>query len=190
MALREVIVVTDGDMVAKDAVEEATKNIGGRCISLSAGNPTILDGNEIIELIKVAEHDPVVVMVDDRGKNGMGKGEEALMILLQSNDIKILGLIAVASNGKDMNGVKVDFSIDSNGNKIENAVDKCGQEVDLKEISGDTISIINKLRDRVPLIVGIGDPGKMDCKDKAYIGAPVTTKALEKIINHSKKVST
>ena len=189
MDLKEVIVVTDGDMVAKDAVEEATRNIGGRCISLSSGNPTILDGNEIVELIKIAEHDPVVVMVDDRGMKGKGKGEQALQFLLQSSDIKILGLVAVASNGKDINELKVDFSIDSNKNKIQHAVDKCGEEVDINEISGDTLSIIKRFRDRVPVIVGIGDPGKMDRKDKACIGAPVTTQALQEIINHSKNAS-
>lgn len=190
MELKEVIIVTDGDMVAKSAVEEAARNIGGRCISLSSGNPTLLDGNEIIELIKIAEHSPVVVMVDDRGMKGKGKGEEALQILLQSSDIKILGLVAVASNGKDLNGLMVDFSIDSDGNKIENAVDKYGEEVELKEISGDTLYVIKRFTNKVPVIVGIGDPGKMNNKDKAAIGAPVTTKALQEIMSHAKKAST
>lgn len=189
MELKKVIIVTDGDMIAKGAVEEATKNIGGRCISLSAGNPTMLNGYEIIELIKIAVYDPVIVMVDDRGIEGKGKGEEALQVLLESDEIKLLGVVAVASNGKDKNGPQVDFSIDCEGNKIENAVDKCGLGVELKEISGDTLSVIKKFRSRVPLIVGIGDPGKMDKKDKTYWGAPITTKALEEIIAFSKNAS-
>jgi stage V sporulation protein AE len=67
MDKRKVILVTDGDRIAKGAVEVAAANIGGRCISASAGNPTELEGREIIELIKSAHHDPVVVMVDDMG---------------------------------------------------------------------------------------------------------------------------
>lgn len=189
MAQKEVIIVTDGDRVAKGAVEEAAKNIGGRCISMSAGNPTILSGREIIELVKIAEHNPVVIMVDDRGEKGKGKGEEALEEILQSDDIKILGLVAVASNGKDKFGLKIDFSIDKEGQKIKHAVDKCGNQLDIKEISGDTISIIKKYKNKIPVVVGIGDPGKMDYKDKSYIGAPVTTRALKEIMENSKDIS-
>lgn len=43
---RKVILVTDGDLVAKKAVETASRNIGARCISCSAGNPTRLSGEQ------------------------------------------------------------------------------------------------------------------------------------------------
>lgn len=45
---RRVILVTDGDGIAKKAVETAALRIGGRCISKSAGNPTPLSGKKII----------------------------------------------------------------------------------------------------------------------------------------------
>jgi len=44
MNKRKVIIVTDGDIAAKAAVEIAALNIGGECISYSAGNPTVLTG--------------------------------------------------------------------------------------------------------------------------------------------------
>jgi len=185
MDKRNIIIVTDGDDVAKSAVEHATVSIGGRCISLSAGNPTILSGEEILALIKIAKYDPVVIMVDDRGNKGKGKGEEALEEVIQSDNVKVLGVIAVASNGKEKCGMEVNFSIDKNGSKIENAVDKYGNELDIKLISGDTVSIIKKYKAYIPIIIGIGDPGKMDKKDDISIGAPITTLALKEIINFS-----
>lgn len=185
MNKRNIIIVTDGDDVAKAAVERAAQNIGGRCISLSAGNPTTLTGTEIIELIKVAKYDPVVVMVDDRGNKGKGKGEEALEQIIQSDDVKVLGVVAVASNGKEKCGMEIDFAIDKNSTKIENAVNKCGEGLDIKEISGDTISILKKYRSYIPIVVGIGDPGKMDKMDDVNMGAPITTLALKEIIKLS-----
>ena len=51
---RKVIIVTDGDSVAQQAVEIAAKNINARTISASGGNPTPLTGQKIVELIKQA----------------------------------------------------------------------------------------------------------------------------------------
>jgi stage V sporulation protein AE len=34
-------------------------------------------------------------------------------------------------------------------------------------------------------IIGIGDPGKMDYNDEAVKGAPITTKALQEVLNRS-----
>lgn len=187
MNQRNVIIVTDGDSIAKSAVELAAKNIGGRCISLSAGNPTILSGNEIVNLIKIAKYDPVIVMVDDRGDQGEGKGEEALSQIVQNENIKVLGVVAVASNGKDRCGLKVNFSIDKNGNKVKFAVDKYGNTLDHAEVCGDTLSILQNLKAQIPIVVSIGDPGKMDKKDDIYIGAPITTMALKEILNESNK---
>ena len=177
------ILVTDGDKSAQKAVEKAAKNIGGRCISCSAGNPTMLSGKEIVEQIKKAAHDPVVVMVDDCGGDGLGYGEKAMVEIVKHADIETLGVVAVASNGKDRGHVQVDYSIDCEGKKIKNAVDKFGKDADRQEINGDTLSVLNKLD--VPVIIGIGDPGKMDGKDDVCLGAPIMTAALKHVLeNH------
>ena len=110
MYKRKVILVTDGDIAAKGAVETAASNIGGRCISFSAGNPTILTGYEIVELIKAAKNDPVVVMVDDRGRKGRGAGESAMESILNNENIEVIGVVAVSSDGKDCNGIKLSCS--------------------------------------------------------------------------------
>ena len=177
---RKVILVTDGDRVARKAVEAAALNVGGRCISRSAGNPTPLTGTELVKLIKEAEYDPVVVMVDDRGHTGMGKGERALKLIADSEDIEVMGVIAVASNTEGVLGVKVDFSISKNLNVVDKTVDKCGNIKEGHKINGDTVDVLNGMH--VPLIVGIGDPGKMGGKDRCEVGAPVVTRAMEEII--------
>ena len=89
--MRKVILVTDGDNCAQRAVEEAARNIGGRCISRSGGNPTELTGREILELIKTAKYDPVVVMVDDRGNTHKGSGETAMEYIISSGEVDVLG---------------------------------------------------------------------------------------------------
>lgn len=182
---RKIILVTDGDEVARKAVERATMNIGGRCISRSAGNPTPISGTEIAKLIETALHDPVVVMVDDIGNPNLGKGEQALSYLLTNSDIEVLGVIAVASNTEGVEGVEVDFSIDHTGKIVENAVDKNGFETDTKILYGDTVDILNSFS--VPLIIGIGDIGKIFGVDRYTNGAPLITKALKEIVNRSKK---
>lgn len=177
---RKVILVTDGDSCARKAVEIAAKNIGGRCISRSAGNPTLLSGKEIVEYVKQAKYDPVVVMVDDRGNTHKGSGEEAMDYILNCSDIDVIGVVAVASNTNGVTGIKIDYSIDKDGNLTSHAVDKYGIEKDDKIIKGDTVDILNKTR--APVIIGIGDPGKMDGYDDVSIGAPIITKAMEKIL--------
>lgn len=184
MDKRKVILVTDGDMVAKEAVETATTNIGGRCISSSAGNPTILTGQEIVLKIKEAAHDPVVVMVDDRGTKGEGPGEAAMAAVLDSKELDVLGVIAVSSNGKDCNGLDVSCSITKNGEVVHTAVDKNGQDTNSDKLCGDTLSILKSTRGL--FIVGIGDPGKMDYRDEVFKGAPITTKALQMVMDHSR----
>lgn len=184
MKLHNVIVVTDGDYIACSAVEEAARNVGGRCISMSAGNPTPMSGSEIVELIKKSEGNPVVVMVDDRGHTGTGSGEAAMEYLLNDPDIHVIGVIAVASNTKYVTGVKVDFSIEKSGKITDHAVDKAGNKKKNKIIKGDTVDILNN--NDVPVIIGIGDPGKMDGYDDADIGAPILTKAMKMIVEHDK----
>ncbi len=180
---RKIILVTDGDVIAQKAVEKAAKNIGGRCISRSAGNPTPISGEEIVNLIKSAKYDPVVIMVDDIGNPGFGKGEKALDYIIEHPDTKVLGVVAVASNTQDVEGVKVDFSVDYMGKIVSNAVDKNGIETNSDILYGDTVDIINKFS--IPIVVGIGDIGKMKGKDNHAIGAPIITKALKEILIRS-----
>jgi stage V sporulation protein AE len=180
MGKRKVIFVTDGDKIAQRAIEIATTNIGGRCISASAGNPTELSGADIAALIKQAVHDPVVVMVDDRGVEGIGNGEEVMLEISADKEIDIVGVVAVSSNGKDCNGLKVSCSITKDGKIIEGAVDKDGNVERKNELCGDTLSVLKDMKGLT--IVGIGDPGKMDYNDEASIGAPITTKALQEVL--------
>jgi stage V sporulation protein AE len=178
---RKIIIVTDGDRIAKKAVETAARRIGGRCISSSAGNPTPLTSEEIIEMIKQAPKDPVVIMVDDRGRPGTGEGELIIKRLSNRKDIEIMGVVAVASNTEGVEGIEVDCSVDNNLNVICSPVDKLGNPVEGKVIRGDTVDILNEVD--VPLIIGVGDPGKMDGRDNYVIGAPVLTKALQVILD-------
>ena len=180
---RKVILITDGDSVAQKAIEIASINIGGRCISSSGGNPTPMTGMDIVELIKIAKNDPVVVMVDDRGSPQTGKGELALYEIVNHTDIEILGVIAVASNTQGVNGIEVDFSITADGKIIKGAVDKNGLPKQGKKLLGDTVDIIENCD--VPLTIGIGDIGKMEGRDDCEIGAPIITKAMEQILKKS-----
>lgn len=182
---KRVILVTDGDRIAKKAVEIAALRVGGRCISRSAGNPTPLSGKSIVELIKQTPYDPVLVMVDDRGHTGTGKGESAIKDIAESPDVQILGAIAVASNTEGVKGVRVDFSITKDGNIIEKTVDKHGKMAEGNKIIGDTVDILEDIN--IPVIVGIGDPGKMEGKDCCEKGAPIITKAVKEIIERSSK---
>lgn len=183
MEKRKVIFVTDGDKVARKAVEIATSNIGGRCISSSAGNPTPISGQEIIQLIKKADHDPIVIMVDDKGMEGPGKGEKAMEIVARDSNVDVLGVVAVSSNGRDCDWLNVSCSITKHGNVIEGSVDKFGNDKGKAGMCGDTLSVLKDMKNLV--IVGIGDPGRMDYYDLPSLGAPITTKALQEIIVRS-----
>lgn len=183
---RDVILITDGDFCAQKAIETAVKNIGARCISRSAGNPTELTGRQIVDLVKDAKNDPVVVMVDDRGNTHKGPGEAAMEYIINSEDINILGVIAVASNTHNVKGVKVDCSIDRDGNLVKSGVDKLGFIKANKIVKGDTVDILSSID--VPILIGIGDPGKMDGLDNVEIGAPIVTKALEEILKVNNKI--
>ncbi len=69
---RRVILITDGDDYARKSLEIVAKEIGGRCLSMSHGNPSVLKGHEIMKLIKKTAHDPVLIMFDDSGFIGEG----------------------------------------------------------------------------------------------------------------------
>lgn len=180
---KKVILVTDGDKVARKAIEQAAANVGARCISRSAGNPSHLPGEKVIELIRQAKWNPIIVMADDKGNVGEGYGESVIREINECFDIEIIGVIAVASNTEGVLGIEVNFSITKHGNIVKKPVDKSGNPQYGKVIYGDTVDILNMIE--VPLIIGIGDPGKMNGKDGCSIGSPVITKAMQEIINRS-----
>lgn len=178
------IIVTDGDEYAKRTVEFVAREIGGRCISVSQGNPTVIGGPELVKLISQTPRDPVLIMVDDSGYIGEGAGEHVMKYLAKHPDIDILGVIAVASKTKHSEWTKVDVCIDRDGNLTGNGVDKFGvPEMERGIINGDTVYSIDSLN--VPIVVGIGDIGKMAAKDRIEIGSPITKMAVELILERS-----
>lgn len=180
-----VILLTDGDRVAGRVAQRVAGELGLRCISASVGNPTPLSGKDLVRLVKQARHDPVLVLFDDRGKGGCGKGEAALSYLARHPDISVLGAVAVASNTAGVRGIKPDYSITRSGGHTYEAVDKCGNPAPQVKgvIKGDTVDVLNRLD--IPIIIGIGDMGKMDDADQVERGAPVTKKAIQEILAHS-----
>ncbi len=182
---KRVILVTDGDRIARQAVEKASGNIGGRCISASAGNPTRLTGSQTVELIKSTPYDPVVVMVDDRGSGKKGKGERVLEYVAKHPDLEVMGVVAVASNTESIDGTKVNCAVTRERQVLTCQVDKKGQVISsLPIIRGDTVDVLNELGQEIPFVVGIGDIGKMDGQDDPEEGARITTKALELVLEH------
>jgi stage V sporulation protein AE len=181
-----VILITDGDRVAKRTVETAAKNLNLRCISLSAGSPHHHNGQEIVDLIKQAEWDPVLVMFDDMGQWGEGAGEQNLLYVANHPDIQVIGALAVASNGDKYREIKVDCSIDNSGNIVFNQINKEG-DVLINQVnnyvSGDTVGVLERLN--LPVVIGIGDLGKMNGVDKPEAGAPITTAAIKEVLKRN-----
>ncbi len=181
---RSVILVTDGDEYALRAVKYAARHIGGRCISQSQGNPSLLSGKAIVNLILKTPYDPVLVLFDDCGYIGEGAGERALLYVANHKQIDVLGVIAVASNSHKIEWTKIDVCIDRYGELTEFGIDKFGlQELEIGRINGDTVYCLDQLN--VPVIVGIGDIGKMAGKDDLKKGCPITLKAVNIILERS-----
>jgi stage V sporulation protein AE len=182
---RKIIIITDGDRVAQEVVEKVAQNVGGRAVSMSAGNPTPVSGSEIAAAIKEAPHDPVLVMVDDCGSRNQGSGERALEELANDPELDILGIVAVASDTSKVEGVPVDFSVSREGKLVSRPVDKNGnpEPEGHTKLEGDTVDVINRLG--VPVVVGLGDLGKMDDADLVEEGAKITTRAVEEILKRS-----
>jgi stage V sporulation protein AE len=184
MRKRKVILVTDGDEHVKRTLEEMAKQFGGRCISRSQGNPSLLTGEQLVELILQTPYDPVLVMFDDSGIVGEGAGERALHYVATHEQIEVLGAIAVASDTRHREWAKVDVCIDRDGELTEYGVDKEGiREWELKRVNGDTVDCLDQLP--IPIIVGIGDIGKMRYRDHIRFGSPITKKAIELILERS-----
>ena len=181
---RQVILITDGDEYAKRAIEQVAKSYGGRCISSSKGNPSVLTGSEVVKLIKKAKNDPVFVMFDDSGFLGEGAGERALKHVANHPDIDVLGIIAVASKTRQAEWTRIDVCVDKFGELTPYGVDKFGvPELEMGRLNGDTVYCLDELN--VPVIVGIGDIGKMAKRDHYSQGAPITKKAVEIILERS-----
>lgn len=181
---RRVILITDGDDYARRAIELVAREIGGRCISHSHGNPSRLTGPELVNLIKKAPFDPVFIMFDDSGIVGEGAGEKALKYVAGHQDIEVLGIIAVAAKTRQAEWTKVDVCIDRDGKLMPYGVDKNGiAELEMGRMDGDTVYCLDELD--VPIIVGIGDIGKMAGRDHYDLGSPVTKKAVELILERS-----
>lgn len=182
---RRVILVTDGDKIAREAVEVAARKVSCRCISASAGNPTPLTGKQVVEYIKMTPSDPVVVMVDDRGLAGKGKGETVMEYVIKHPDLEVIGVVAVASNTENITGARVDCVVTKEKQVLAGQVDKDGNPISTQAIvRGDTVDILNELDRKVPYVVGVGDIGKMEDRDKPEGGAQVTTKALQLILEN------
>lgn len=182
--VRRVILVTDGDDYARKSLEIIASEIGGTCLSLSHGNPTNLTGPKMIKLIKKAKKDPVLVMFDDSGIIGEGPGEAALVTVANDPEIEVLGVVAVASRTRKEEWTRVDVCIDRDGVLTANGVDKYGiQELETGRLYGDTVYSLDSLD--VPIIVGVGDVGKMAGKDHFDKGSPITRQAVELILERS-----
>lgn len=185
MTTRKIIVITDGDCVAKKVVEKVAQNVGGRAISMSAGNPTPVTGSEIAAAVKETPYDPVLVMVDDCGSRQKGSGEKALEEMASDPELDILGIIAVASDTSKVEGVSVGVSISREGKVVPGPVDKIGnpEPEGQHKVKGDTVDVINQLQ--IPIVIGLGDLGKMEDADLVEEGAKITTLAVEEILKRS-----
>jgi stage V sporulation protein AE len=179
-----VVVVTDGDRTAGQAVHEAAEALGLYVLEKSQGNPTPLDGPALVEAIQRAPRAPVVVMVDDSGEPGRGAGEAALATLLQHPAVRVLGVVAVAANTHPVRGVRPDLSVTADGRRVRQAVDKAGHPLRPgAPLSGDTVDVLRKRPDLV--VVGLGDPGKMEGADAVDRGVPRTREALQAVLERS-----
>lgn len=184
MMRRRVILVTDGDEYAQRTLEHIARKMGGRCISQSQGNPTHLSGMQMVQYILQTPYDPVFVMFDDCGFIGEGPGERAMKVVATHKQIEVLGAIAVASNTHQNEWTRVDVSVDRFGMLTGNGVDKNGiEEFESGRINGDTVYSLDQLN--IPIIVGIGDIGKMGRYDDLQAGCPITEQAVQIILERS-----
>lgn len=187
MSHKRVIVVTDGDCRALEAVQAAARNIGARCISLTGcrqPGDAYLTPEEVAELIRSAEGELVVVLVDDEGRSGAGWGEQVTERLVAEDGLEVIGAVAVASDERSSAGVDVDSSVTREGQVIGGPVDKEGRPLPHeKRLFGDTVDALE--RAGIGVIVGLGDPGKMDLRDDARKGAPLTTQALQEVLRRA-----
>ncbi|WP_100398471.1 stage V sporulation protein AE [Bacillus sp. FJAT-44742] len=180
---KSVIFITDGDSAAVKAVECAARELQLPFLTASGGNPSPPNTTELEEMVKSAEGEPVLLLFDDAGQQGIGRGEEKMIALNSSKTVDVLGVIAVASTSKQFDWTNVDVSIDKFGNLTSYGVDKEGiEELEIGRLKGDTVYCIDDLG--VP-VIGVGDIGKMGGWDDPEKGSPITRKAIEILIERS-----
>ena len=181
---RDVIYITDGDAAAKKTVEWVARELGCRSISASAGNPSFLSGQDLLTLILQTPDKPILVMFDDCGYRDEGPGEALMRFLHKREEIQVLGAVAVASATHSSEWTNVHFSIDRYGEVTHFGVDKEGlADIEINRINGDTVYILDELK--LPVVIGIGDIGKMRGQDDVKKGCPVTKKAVQLILERS-----
>lgn len=184
-----VILITDGDSVAQKVVEELANDLNLRCISASAGNPTPISGEKIVQLLKTVPRDPVLVMFDDKGLPEKGYGEFALEFVANHPDVEVIGAVAVASNTFDTDGAQADACIERDGHLTHSSINKngekcsCGGSADKPIVRGDTVDVLDECD--IPVVIGVGDIGKMKRQDDICRGAPVTRRAIEEILKRN-----
>ncbi|MGI6412433.1 MAG: stage V sporulation protein AE [Syntrophomonadaceae bacterium] len=186
MAKRRVIIVTDGDSTAQEAVEIAAHDLNLYMLKLSGKPPSALSEDTVLQLILQAPYEPVVVMVDDNGQKGRGPGENLIEYLINHDDcLNIIGVVAIASNTPVERGIKVDFSVNAKGQVVNAPVDKDGIEEPPKHklLEGDTVEILKNHPQL--LVIGCGDPGKMNYRDTVSYGAFVTSRCFQEILERS-----
>lgn len=184
--LKKVIIITDGDVYAKKTLDYLADQIGGTCLAYLSDNPTVASVEEIKEAIYQAKSEPVYVLVDDAGVVGAGAGEKIVMTIADDPTIEIMGAIAVAAHTKNIEWSRFTFAIDQNGELIPNGVDKEGIPLpDIGRINGDTVYCLDQLD--LPIVIAIGDIGKMRGKDDIKKGSPITRKAIEIILERGDK---
>lgn len=180
-AVRDVIIVTDGDETAWHAIAAASKSLGLTPLARSRGNPTAADADAIVAAAQAAPSGTVVLMVDDQGDSGRGPGERVLAQLLRDERVHVLGVVAVASNTHGVQGVVPDVSVGQAGTPAPGAVDKLGRPTS-GPLLGDTVDVLREAPHRIP-VVGLGDPGKMRGHDRLEDGVPATRAALQVILD-------
>lgn len=178
---KQVIVITDGDEYARKTMDYLAPLFGGTCLSHLSDNPTKASSKQVMEAVKSAPSDLVFVLVDDAGWHGIGAGEHILIDMYKDSTIKIIGAIAVASHTKNLEWTRFTFAIDNEGNLTANGVDKEGIPIeDVGRINGDTVYALDQVD--LPIVVAIGDIGKMYGRDDIKKGSPITRKAIELIL--------
>ncbi|WP_077621674.1 stage V sporulation protein AE [Sediminibacillus massiliensis] len=178
---KKVIVITDGDAYARKTIDYLSKQLGGTCLAYLSDNPTHASSYQVIKAVLRAKKEPVYVLIDDAGATGVGAGERILLDMAEHPGIKIIGAIAVAAHTKNAEWSRFTFAIDQDGELIPNGISKEGIPIpEVGRINGDTVYVLDQLD--LPLIIAIGDIGKMQGKDDIAIGSPITRKAIEIIM--------
>lgn len=179
--MKRVIIITDADEYARKAVLTISKDIGGYCLADFASNPTEIEPTEFINRILSIDQEPIYVLVDDAGIQGIGPGEKVIKALFEHPDITIIGALAVAAHTRHSEWTRIDLAINQDGEFVGTGVDKEGIiELEGPRINGDTVYILDQLS--IPNVIAIGDIGKMHGKDDVEKGSPITKKALRFIL--------